>query len=147
MSRRVTWRSAASRAWVRWSIRLFRAEVQCRADGTAEADVHRDREPDGATGPVEEFLDGIHANARASVRDEPGCLRFDVHRSTEQPHRFVLYEIYASAVAFYTQHRKEPHYVAVAGGCRPLCRAGWPGEHFRRSRLPRRLTRGASQGR
>ena len=61
---------------------------------------------------VEEFLDGIHANALASVRDEPGCLRFDVHRSTEQPQRFVLYEIYASPGAFYTQHRNTPHYVA-----------------------------------
>ena len=61
---------------------------------------------------VEEFLDGIHANALASVRDEPGCLRFDVHRSTEQPHRFVLYEIYASPGAFYTKHLSEPHYVA-----------------------------------
>ena len=69
---------------------------------------------------VEEFLDGVHANALASVRDEPGCLRFDVHRSTDQPHRFVLYEIYASPGAFYTQHRNEPHYVAwreVAARC------------------------------
>jgi autoinducer 2-degrading protein len=69
---------------------------------------------------VEEFLDGIHANALASVRNEPGCLRFDVHRSTEHPHRFVLYEIYDSPGAFYTQHRNEPHYVAwraVASRC------------------------------
>ena len=95
---------------------------------------------------VEEFLDGIHANALASVRDEPGCLRFDVHRSTEQPHRFVLYEIYASPGAFYTQHRNDPHYVAwrkVATRCVEPRR---PDEHFRRPRLPRRLTRGASRG-
>ena len=66
--------------------------------------VHPDR--------VEEFLDGIRANSRASLRDEPGCLRFDVHRSTEEPNRFVLHEIYASAEAFYVDHRQAPHYAA-----------------------------------
>ena len=29
-------------------------------------------------GRREEFLAGMAANAEASVRDEPGCLRFDV---------------------------------------------------------------------
>ena len=69
---------------------------------------------------VEEFLDGIRTNARASLRDEPGCLRFDVHRDAEDPHRFVLYEIYASADAFYVEHRHAPHYAAwreVAARC------------------------------
>ena len=69
---------------------------------------------------VEEFLDGIHANALASLRDEPGCLRFDVHRITEQPNRFVLYELYASSEAFHTEHRSQPHYVTwreVAARC------------------------------
>ena len=30
---------------------------------------------------VDDFLEAIHTNARASLSDEPGCLRFDVHRS------------------------------------------------------------------
>ncbi len=30
---------------------------------------------------LDEFLEGIRINARASLRDEPGCLRFDVHRA------------------------------------------------------------------
>ena len=59
-----------------------------------------------------EFLIGIHANVRASLRDEPGWLRFDVHQSTEYPHDFVLYEIYADADAFYVAHRQAPHYAA-----------------------------------
>ena len=29
---------------------------------------------------VEAFLEAIGENSRASRRDEPGCLRFDVHR-------------------------------------------------------------------
>lgn len=69
---------------------------------------------------MEEFLAGIHANALASLRDEPGCLRFDVHRSTEDPHRFVLYEIYHDQTAFTEEHRSAPHYAAwrdVAARC------------------------------
>jgi autoinducer 2-degrading protein len=69
---------------------------------------------------LEEFIAGIHSNARASLRDEPGCLRFDVHQSTDKPHEFVLYEIYADAHAFYVAHRQAPHYAAwrtVANRC------------------------------
>jgi autoinducer 2-degrading protein len=69
---------------------------------------------------IDEFLRGIRANARASLRDEPGCLRFDVHRSAEDAHRFLLYEIYADEVAFREAHRTAPHYAAwraVADRC------------------------------
>jgi autoinducer 2-degrading protein len=58
----------------------------------------------------EEFLVGIRLNALASVRDEPGCLRFDVHQSTDDPNRFVLYELYRDEAAFYEAHRSAPHY-------------------------------------
>lgn len=61
-------------------------------------------------GKTDEFLAGIRANARASLRDEPGCLRFDVHRSTDEPHTFHLYEIYADRDAFERDHRNAPHY-------------------------------------
>lgn len=59
---------------------------------------------------VDEFLDAIHENAVATLNDEPGCLRFDVHCSTEEPNRFVLYEIYRDAAAFYDEHRSTAHY-------------------------------------
>jgi autoinducer 2-degrading protein len=65
-------------------------------------DVRPDRLP--------EFLDGIAANARASLRDEPGCLRFDVHRVNEEPNRFLLYEIYRDEHAFFQAHRAAAHY-------------------------------------
>ena len=61
---------------------------------------------------VEEFLAGLHLNATATLRDEPGCLRFDVHRHAEQPNQFLLYEIYADEDAFYIHHRAAPHYAA-----------------------------------
>jgi autoinducer 2-degrading protein len=59
---------------------------------------------------VDEFLDAIHQNALATLNDEPGCLRFDVHRSIEDEHRFVLYEIYRDEAAFYDEHRSSVHY-------------------------------------
>lgn len=69
---------------------------------------------------IEEFLDGIRTNSRASLRDEPGCLRFDVHRLVDEPHRFVLHEVYADEDAFRIAHREAPHYAAwrdVAASC------------------------------
>jgi autoinducer 2-degrading protein len=69
---------------------------------------------------LEEFLAGIRANARASLSEEPGCLRFDVHRSADDPHRFLLYELYADPDAFYVAHRQAPHYTTwreVADRC------------------------------
>jgi autoinducer 2-degrading protein len=55
-----------------------------------------------------EFLAGIAANAEASVRDEPGCLRFDVCSVEGHENRFVLYEFYTDAAAF-EAHRAAPH--------------------------------------
>jgi autoinducer 2-degrading protein len=57
----------------------------------------------------DEFLDAIRANAEASVRDEPGCLRFDVCSVADEPDRFVLYELYADADAF-ADHKAAPHF-------------------------------------
>lgn len=61
---------------------------------------------------VDEFLEGLHRNARATLADEPGCVRFDIHRSADDPFRFLLYELYTSEHAFYEEHRKAPHYAA-----------------------------------
>src|SRR3954453_7878444 len=61
-------------------------------------------------GRREEFLAGMATNAEASVRDEPGCLRFDVCSVDGDETRFVLYELYADAFA---AHKAAPHF---AGG-------------------------------
>jgi autoinducer 2-degrading protein len=60
-------------------------------------------------GRREEFLAGISANAEASVRDEPGCLRFDVCAVAADRHRFVFYELYTDAGAF-EAHKRSPHF-------------------------------------
>ncbi|MBM7808389.1 quinol monooxygenase YgiN [Geodermatophilus bullaregiensis] len=60
-------------------------------------------------GRREEFLAGMAANAEASVRDEPGCLRFDVCSVESDENRFVLYELYTDADAF-AAHKASPHF-------------------------------------
>lgn len=59
---------------------------------------------------LDDFLAAIAVNAEASLRDEPGCLTFDVHRDVADQHRFYLYEIYADQDAFRITHRNAPHY-------------------------------------
>jgi autoinducer 2-degrading protein len=56
-----------------------------------------------------EFLAGMAANAEASVRDEPGCLRFDICSVDGDGNRFVLYELYTDADAF-EAHKASPHF-------------------------------------
>ena len=56
-----------------------------------------------------EFLAGMSANAESSVRDEPGCLRFDVCSVEGEENRFVLYELYVDADAF-AAHKSAPHF-------------------------------------
>jgi quinol monooxygenase YgiN len=57
----------------------------------------------------DEFLAGMAANAEAAVRDEPGCLRFDVSAVADDPNRFFLYELYTDAEAF-AAHKASPHF-------------------------------------
>ena len=65
-----------------------------------EADIVPDR--------VDEFLGVIEKDATGS-RTEPGCLRFDVMQSQDDPNKFFFYEVYvdASAVAY---HKEQPHF-------------------------------------
>ena len=58
---------------------------------------------------VDDFVAATRLNHESSIR-EPGNLRFDVLRSTEDPTRFVLYEAYVSAEAA-RAHKEEPHYL------------------------------------
>lgn len=59
---------------------------------------------------VGRFLEVMGETSRASRRDEPGCLRFDVHRDNDDPGHFLLYELYADERAFTEAHRRAPHY-------------------------------------
>jgi autoinducer 2-degrading protein len=61
-------------------------------------------------GAMDEFLTGLRVNAQTSLRDEPGCLRFDVHRSEDREDEVLLYEIYRNREAFEIGHRQSEHY-------------------------------------
>jgi autoinducer 2-degrading protein len=59
---------------------------------------------------VDQFKEMIKANHLGSIA-EPGCLRFDVAQSKEDPTEFLLWECYGDeeAAAF---HKTTPHYLA-----------------------------------
>jgi autoinducer 2-degrading protein len=57
----------------------------------------------------ERFLAAAEDDSTCSVRDEPGCLRFDVLEDEADPNHFFFYEIYKDAAAI-DAHRQAPHY-------------------------------------
>ncbi len=64
---------------------------------------------------VDAFLDICAGDASSSLRDEPGCLQFDVLTDPAAPDRVVLHEVYADQAAF-EAHTKTPHYADFAAG-------------------------------
>ena len=70
------------------------------------AAVHVCIEPD----KVESFKEMIRANYEGSIK-EPGCLRFDVAQSKEDPTEFMLWECYVDEEAN-KFHKTQPHYLA-----------------------------------
>ena len=58
----------------------------------------------------EAFMEAMLDDARGSVGNEPGCLRFDVLQDTEDPNRIHLYEVYRDEAAI-EAHRQAPHYL------------------------------------
>lgn len=58
---------------------------------------------------IDEFLKIIRHDAILSERDEPGCLRFDVLRDSQDPLKFYFYEVYKDEAARQA-HQKMPHY-------------------------------------
>ena len=57
-----------------------------------------------------EFIEAMLDDAKGSVNDEPGCLRFDVVQDAEDPNRIWLYEVYKDEAAFQA-HTQAPHFV------------------------------------
>lgn len=57
---------------------------------------------------VEAFIEASLDDARHSVLDEPGCLRFDLVQDDEEPTKIWLYEIYQDRAAF-DHHLTTPH--------------------------------------
>ncbi len=62
-------------------------------------------------GAMDAFLAAALVDAEASVRDEPGCQRFDVLVPDGGGDKVVLYEIYDDDAAF-AAHLETPHFAA-----------------------------------
>jgi autoinducer 2-degrading protein len=62
---------------------------------------------------LDEFLEVITYDAVHSEGDEPGCLRFDVLRDSDDPLKFHFYEVYRDEAAC-RAHRGMPHFAQWA---------------------------------
>ncbi len=58
----------------------------------------------------EEFIEAMLDDARGSVHNEPGCLRFDVLQDQNNPNQIYLYEVYRDQAAF-EAHLRAPHLI------------------------------------
>lgn len=63
-------------------------------------------------GQAEAFRTAMLENAASSLRDEPGCHRFDVCFDPDRPDAAFLYELYTDAAAF-EAHLRTPHFAAL----------------------------------
>ena len=64
---------------------------------------------------INDFLTLIQYDAEHSENDEPGCLRFDVLRDSEDPNKFFYYEVYRDEAARMA-HRETPHFKEIIEG-------------------------------
>lgn len=70
-------------------------------------------------GSFDAFMLAMSVNAAASVRDEPGCLTFDVVRDRSDPDLVWLYEVYVDEAAF-EAHMHSAHFLASRPLINPL---------------------------
>lgn len=71
------------------------------------------------SGALAEFRQMIDANAHASVRDEPGCRRFDVIEPQGEADRVLLYELYDDEASF-DRHCRTEHFATFDAKSAPL---------------------------
>ena len=67
---------------------------------------------------VEAFKQESLENARHSIQ-EPGIARFDVIQQTDDPHRFVLVEVYRTSEAP-ARHKETQHYMKWRDAVAPM---------------------------
>ncbi|MCY1283717.1 (4S)-4-hydroxy-5-phosphonooxypentane-2,3-dione isomerase [compost metagenome] len=70
-------------------------------------------------GSLDAFMAAMRINAAASVRDEPGCLVFDVLQDRSDPDLVWLYEVYVDEAAF-EAHMRTAHFLASRPLVEPL---------------------------
>lgn len=70
------------------------------------------------SGRSEEFLEAIRV-MKPQVMQDPGVIRYSLHRSTEDPDTFMFYEQYENEEAF-AYHLSTDHFKVLAGTIDPL---------------------------
>lgn len=73
-------------------------------------------------GQLPAFLDAARLDAQGSVRNEPGCHRFDILQDPEVANRVYFYEVYQDEAAF-AAHREMPHFKTYAATTEPMVAA------------------------
>jgi len=73
-------------------------------------------------GQTDAFMRHVRENAAASVRDEPGCRRFDILQPDSTGAPVVLYEIYDDRASF-EAHLGTAHFAVFDAATRSLIRA------------------------
>ncbi|MEL6169319.1 MAG: putative quinol monooxygenase [Pseudomonadota bacterium] len=68
---------------------------------------------------LEVFMPLMRENAERSYSDEPGCHRFDICQSRDDPGTIFLYEVYSDEAAFQA-HTRTVHYAAFSEAANPL---------------------------
>ena len=68
------------------------------------------------------FLPLMQTNASTSVRDEVGCLQFDVCTDDASPDQVFLYEVYIDRAAF-DAHLQSPHFKSFDAATADMIRA------------------------
>lgn len=74
---------------------------------------------DVAAGDFAYFSEMVRENARLTVANEEGCLRFDVLTSSRSQSRVVLYELYRSEEDF-EAHLAMPHFIEFDAASRGM---------------------------
>ena len=78
-------------------------------------------------GSSDKFVEEVQRVAAASLRDEPGCKRYDVLMLQGNERRGTLYELYAEK-ADHEAHKRTPHFNAFWDGIAQL-KVRWNVDH------------------
>jgi quinol monooxygenase YgiN len=78
----------------------------------------------------EAFYEAALGDSTCSVRDEPGCLQFDVLAPIAGGNIFAFYEVYESKEAF-SAHMETPHFKRFASVAEEAVSAKQASEYFR----------------
>ncbi len=63
------------------------------------------------------FLEAFREDAEVTLRDEPGCRRFEVYHETSAPDNIVLLEVFDDEAA-HEAHLTTPHYAKIVEICK-----------------------------